>query len=68
MRVVATHLGLRAAERTAQVQRLLRCFDTAEIPVILMGQPFVDPSFRRPVIKGLADGKPVLVLCSDTGM
>jgi hypothetical protein len=38
------------------------------IPVILMGQPFVDPSFRRPVIKGLADGKPVLVLCSDTAM
>ncbi len=37
MRVVATHLGLRAAERTAQVQRLLRCFDTAEMPVILMG-------------------------------
>jgi len=37
MRVVATHLGLRAAERTAQVQRLLQCFDTAEMPVILMG-------------------------------
>ena len=37
MRVVATHLGLRAAERTAQVQRLLQCFDTAAMPVILMG-------------------------------
>jgi len=37
MRVVATHLGLRAAERTAQVQRLLGCFDTPEMPVILMG-------------------------------
>ena len=37
IRVVATHLGLRAAERTAQVQHLLRCFDTAEMPVILMG-------------------------------
>ena len=37
LRVVATHLGLRASERSAQVQRLLQCFDTAEMPVILMG-------------------------------
>lgn len=38
------------------------------IPVIMMGQPFVDPTLRRPVIKGLADSKPVLVLCTDTVM
>lgn len=37
LRVVATHLGLRAAERNAQVQRLLQCFDTATMPVLLMG-------------------------------
>lgn len=37
LRVVATHLGLRASERNAQVQRLLQNFDTAEMPVILMG-------------------------------
>jgi len=37
LRVVATHLGLRASERNAQVQRLLQCFDTPEMPVILMG-------------------------------
>lgn len=37
LRVVATHLGLRAAERNAQVQRLLQNFDTAAMPVMLMG-------------------------------
>jgi len=37
LRVVATHLGLRASERSAQVQRLLQFFDTPEMPVILMG-------------------------------
>ena len=37
LRVVATHLGLRASERNAQVQRLLQNFDTAAMPVILMG-------------------------------
>ncbi len=37
LRVIATHLGLRAAERRAQVARLLQAFDTAEMPVLLMG-------------------------------
>lgn len=37
LRVVATHLGLRFAERTHQIQRLLDVFNTDEMPVILMG-------------------------------
>lgn len=37
LRVIATHLGLRAAERRAQVARLLQAFDTAAMPVLLMG-------------------------------
>ncbi len=37
LRVIATHLGLRAAERRAQVARLLQAFDTGEMPVLLMG-------------------------------
>ncbi|KWE86250.1 endonuclease/exonuclease/phosphatase family protein [Burkholderia territorii] len=37
LRVVATHLGLSANERSAQVQRLLAAFDTGTMPVILMG-------------------------------
>jgi endonuclease/exonuclease/phosphatase family metal-dependent hydrolase len=37
LRVVATHLGLRAAERRAQVNRLLQAFDTEEMGVVLMG-------------------------------
>ncbi len=37
LRVIATHLGLRAAERRAQVARLLQVFDTDEMPVLLMG-------------------------------
>ena len=37
LRVIATHLGLRAAERRAQVARLLQVFDTGEMPVLLMG-------------------------------
>lgn len=37
LRVIATHLGLRAAERRAQVARLLQAFDTGEMGVILMG-------------------------------
>lgn len=37
LRVVATHLGLRAAERRVQISTLLQAFDTAEMPVILMG-------------------------------
>ncbi|HDR9004252.1 TPA: endonuclease/exonuclease/phosphatase family protein [Burkholderia vietnamiensis] len=37
IRVVATHLGLSANERSAQVQRLLAAFDTGAMPVILMG-------------------------------
>ncbi len=37
LRVIATHLGLRAAERRAQVAKLLQCFDTGEMPVLLMG-------------------------------
>ena len=37
LRVIATHLGLRAAERRHQVERLLYAFDTDRMPVILMG-------------------------------
>lgn len=37
LRVVATHLGLRPAERRDQIRRLLQVFDTDEMPVILMG-------------------------------
>ncbi|HVL76711.1 MAG TPA: endonuclease/exonuclease/phosphatase family protein [Noviherbaspirillum sp.] len=37
LRVVATHLGLRPAERRHQIRRLLDVFDTDEMPVILMG-------------------------------
>lgn len=37
LRVIATHLGLRAAERRAQVGRLLQAFDTGDMPVLLMG-------------------------------
>ncbi|CAN7572128.1 endonuclease/exonuclease/phosphatase family protein [Trinickia sp. LjRoot230] len=37
LRVVATHLGLSASERSAQVRSLLAAFDTSELPVILLG-------------------------------
>jgi endonuclease/exonuclease/phosphatase family metal-dependent hydrolase len=37
LRVVATHLGLRLAERRDQIRRLLQVFDTDRMPVILMG-------------------------------
>jgi endonuclease/exonuclease/phosphatase family metal-dependent hydrolase len=37
LRVVATHLGLRPAERRDQIRRLLRAFNTEEMPVILLG-------------------------------
>ncbi|WP_080295279.1 endonuclease/exonuclease/phosphatase family protein [Burkholderia pseudomallei] len=37
LRVVATHLGLSATERSAQVARLLAAFDTRALPVILLG-------------------------------
>ncbi|WP_260464141.1 endonuclease/exonuclease/phosphatase family protein [Burkholderia sp. Bp8963] len=37
IRVVATHLGLSAIERSAQVARLLAAFDTSAMPVILLG-------------------------------
>ncbi|MDB5772958.1 MAG: hypothetical protein V7606_3094 [Burkholderiales bacterium] len=37
LRVVATHLGLRFAERRDQIRRLLQVFDTDRMPVILMG-------------------------------
>jgi endonuclease/exonuclease/phosphatase family metal-dependent hydrolase len=37
LRVVATHLGLRPAERRHQIRRLLDVFDTEEMPVILLG-------------------------------
>ncbi|HYD94796.1 MAG TPA: endonuclease/exonuclease/phosphatase family protein [Noviherbaspirillum sp.] len=37
LRVVATHLGLRFAERRAQIRKLLQMFDTEEMPVILLG-------------------------------
>lgn len=37
LRVVATHLGLKPAERREQIRRLLQAFDTDLAPVILMG-------------------------------
>ncbi|MCY0386378.1 endonuclease/exonuclease/phosphatase family protein [Robbsia sp. Bb-Pol-6] len=37
IRFIATHLGLSAAERRSQVQRLLAAFDTRDMPVILTG-------------------------------
>ncbi|GGC15074.1 hypothetical protein GCM10007205_24990 [Oxalicibacterium flavum] len=37
LRVIATHLGLRPAERRDQIRRLLQAFDTDTMPVILMG-------------------------------
>lgn len=37
LRVIATHLGLRASERTHQIERLLEAFDSEQMPVILMG-------------------------------
>ena len=37
LRVIATHLGLRLAERRDQIQRLLQVFDTHQMPVILLG-------------------------------
>jgi endonuclease/exonuclease/phosphatase family metal-dependent hydrolase len=37
LRVIATHLGLRPAERHEQIRRLLQVFDTDQMPVVLMG-------------------------------
>lgn len=37
LRVVATHLGLRPAERRRQIRSLLQAFDTSVMPVILLG-------------------------------
>src|SRR3546814_7085069 len=37
LRIVATHLGLRPAERRDQIRRLLQEFDTSEMPVIMLG-------------------------------
>lgn len=37
LRVVATHLGLNLAERRDQVNRLLECFDTDRMAVVLPG-------------------------------
>jgi endonuclease/exonuclease/phosphatase family metal-dependent hydrolase len=37
LRIVATHLGLRFAERRDQIRRLLQVFDTQNMPVILLG-------------------------------
>lgn len=37
IRVVATHLGLSATERSTQVRTLLAAFDSSELPVILVG-------------------------------
>lgn len=37
IRVVATHLGLSATERSAQVRTLLAAFDNSQLPVILLG-------------------------------
>jgi endonuclease/exonuclease/phosphatase family metal-dependent hydrolase len=35
--LVATHLGLASSERRAQVDQVLRSFDTPAMPVILLG-------------------------------
>ena len=37
LRVVATHLGLSARERCAQIRALISTFDTPRMPVLLMG-------------------------------
>jgi endonuclease/exonuclease/phosphatase family metal-dependent hydrolase len=37
IRIVATHLGLSASERSTQVRTLLAAFDNSELPVILLG-------------------------------
>lgn len=37
LRIVATHLGLRPAERRDQIRRLLQAFETDRMPMILMG-------------------------------
>ncbi|ALP64332.1 endonuclease/exonuclease/phosphatase family protein [Paraburkholderia caribensis] len=37
LRVVATHLGLSARERRAQIRALIAAFDTPRMPVLLMG-------------------------------
>jgi endonuclease/exonuclease/phosphatase family metal-dependent hydrolase len=37
LRIVATHLGLRFAERRSQIGKLLQAFDTDQMPVILLG-------------------------------
>lgn len=37
IRVVATHLGLSATERSTQVRTLLAAFDNSNLPVILLG-------------------------------
>jgi len=37
LRIIATHLGLRLAERRDQIKRLLQVFDTNQMPVILLG-------------------------------
>jgi endonuclease/exonuclease/phosphatase family metal-dependent hydrolase len=37
LRVIATHLGLRPAERHEQIRKLLQVFDTDRMPVVLMG-------------------------------
>ncbi|RJG06109.1 endonuclease [Noviherbaspirillum cavernae] len=37
LRVIATHLGLRPAERRDQIRRLLQVFDTDQMAVILLG-------------------------------
>jgi endonuclease/exonuclease/phosphatase family metal-dependent hydrolase len=37
IRVIATHLGLSAGERSKQVRALLQAFDTSSLPVILVG-------------------------------
>jgi len=37
LRIVATHLGLSARERRAQIRALIAAFDTPRMPVLLMG-------------------------------
>lgn len=37
LRIIATHLGLRPAERRDQIRRLLQAFQTDRMPMVLMG-------------------------------
>ncbi len=59
LRVIATHLGLRAAERRAQVARLLQVFDTGDMPVLLMGDVNEWFVWGRPLRRLISHFQPV---------